>query len=44
MKVTATLSMVAIQREESFEIALSRADALLYLGKKQGRNRLMVGV
>ncbi|WP_054087685.1 MULTISPECIES: diguanylate cyclase [Pseudomonas syringae group] len=44
MKVTATLSMVAIHREESFEVALSRADALLYLGKKQGRNRLMVGV
>ena len=39
--VTATLAVVEVQAEESFDHALLRADQALYLGKQQGRDRVV---
>ncbi|CAM3074053.1 GGDEF domain-containing protein [Pseudomonas floridensis] len=41
LKVTATLSVAKVDPGEAFQEALNRADALLYQGKEQGRNRVM---
>ncbi|WP_024694790.1 GGDEF domain-containing protein [Pseudomonas syringae] len=41
LEVTATLSIATVHPGEAFQAALNRADALLYQGKEQGRNRVM---
>jgi len=41
LEVTATLAVTQIGSDEGFQRALNRADALLYQGKEQGRNRVM---
>ena len=41
LDVTATLATAVIHPGEAFQVALNRADALLYQGKEQGRNRVM---
>ncbi|RMM48794.1 GGDEF domain-containing protein [Pseudomonas amygdali pv. lachrymans] len=40
--VTATLAMATLAAGETFQITLNRADTSLYLGKQQGRNRVMI--
>jgi diguanylate cyclase (GGDEF)-like protein len=42
LRVTLSAGFVAVRPDESFEDAVSRADALLYLAKSQGRNRVAV--
>ncbi len=41
-EVTATLAISAFGKDEEFEKALNRADKMLYAGKQQGRNRLVI--
>ncbi|RMT84405.1 diguanylate cyclase [Pseudomonas viridiflava] len=41
LDVTATLATAVIHPGEAFQVALNRADALLYQGKENGRNRVM---
>ncbi|WP_407316065.1 diguanylate cyclase [Pseudomonas sp. nanlin1] len=40
-EVTATLAVVTIEPGQSFRDALNQSDRLLYLGKQQGRDRVM---
>jgi diguanylate cyclase (GGDEF)-like protein len=42
LHITLSAGFVAVRPDESFEEAVSRADALLYLAKSQGRNRVAV--
>jgi diguanylate cyclase (GGDEF)-like protein len=42
LSLTATLSVVTLQADETFRDALDRADQLLYQGKQEGRDRLML--
>ena len=42
LSLTATLSVVTLQADETFRDALNRADQLLYQGKQEGRDRLML--
>ena len=40
--VTATLAVATLATGETFQVTLNRADTSLYMGKQQGRNRVMV--
>jgi diguanylate cyclase (GGDEF)-like protein len=42
LRVTLSGGFVFVRPEESFQDAVSRADALLYLAKSQGRNRVAI--
>ncbi len=40
--VSATVAVATIATGEAFQLALNRADTSLYMGKQQGRNRVMI--
>jgi diguanylate cyclase (GGDEF)-like protein len=43
LAVTVSIGLVAVDRDESLDRAIARADRALYLAKRAGRDRVMVG-
>ena len=42
LRITMTFGLAVCNKEESIESLVARADAVLYEGKEQGRNRVVV--